>query len=158
MTPAPRRADAQPDSWTDYERKYRADQAREPAGAPKGTGGEFADEGRGGGGGRTGGGHRLGDLSRKYESGKDGPATVSTGKGDKGGVSYGTWQLATNMGQPAAFLESDGKRWAAEFGTLKPGSPEFSEKWRAIAKRQPAAFEEGNTPTSRASTGSREWT
>ena len=47
---------------------------------------------------------RIGILSEKYEGG--GPATVSTGEGDPlGGVSYGTYQLATNTGSAAAFVE-----------------------------------------------------
>lgn len=31
---------------------------------------------------------KLGDTSRKYEVGSGGPGTVSSGKGDRGGVSY----------------------------------------------------------------------
>lgn len=33
--------------------------------------------------------HRLGALSERYESGGRGAGTVSTGRGDPGGVSYG---------------------------------------------------------------------
>jgi len=36
---------------------------------------------------------RLGDLSSKYETGGNGPTTVSSGKGDAGGVSYGSYQM-----------------------------------------------------------------
>lgn len=31
---------------------------------------------------------KLGDTSKKYEVGNGGPGTVSSGKGDYGGVSY----------------------------------------------------------------------
>lgn len=127
------------------ELKYRRDQTRHPAGAPASAGGEFADEGRGrgkgGGGGGGTGSRRLGELSRGYESGREGPATVSSGKGDPGGVSYGTWQLATNRKRPEEFLETEGSRWAREFDRMRPGSPEFSERWRTIAMRDPAAFD-----------------
>src|SRR5262249_46471025 len=41
----------------------------------------------------------LGSLSEKYESGGRGPGTVSTGKGDLGGVSYGTYQLSSKVGR-----------------------------------------------------------
>ncbi|HEY0366030.1 MAG TPA: LysM domain-containing protein, partial [Pyrinomonadaceae bacterium] len=42
----------------------------------------------------------LGTLSAKYETGGRGPGTVSTGAGDPGGVSYGSYQMATKMGVP----------------------------------------------------------
>ncbi|HKG81488.1 MAG TPA: LysM domain-containing protein, partial [Pyrinomonadaceae bacterium] len=37
----------------------------------------------------------LGALSAKYETGGRGPGTVSTGAGDFGGVSYGSYQMAS---------------------------------------------------------------
>jgi LysM repeat protein len=37
----------------------------------------------------------LGTLSAKYETGGRGPGTVSTGAGDRGGVSYGSYQMAS---------------------------------------------------------------
>jgi RHS repeat-associated protein len=80
----------------------------------------------------------LGKLSEKYESA--GPGTVSTGIGDYGGVSYGSWQLATKMGSPQDFLENEGKQYKNEFGSAKPGSNEFSKIWKAIAAREPEAF------------------
>ena len=46
---------------------------------------------------------RLGMLSEKYEGG--GAGTISTGDGDSGGISYGTYQLATNTGSARAFVE-----------------------------------------------------
>ena len=39
----------------------------------------------------------LGKLSAAYESNGD-PAIVSTGEGDRGGLSYGAYQLASNCG------------------------------------------------------------
>src|SRR4026209_65745 len=50
----------------------------------------------------------LGKLSAKYETGGRGPGTVSTGAGDRGGVSYGSYQMASKMGVPAKFVKQDG--------------------------------------------------
>jgi len=90
----------------------------------------------------------LGELSARFESGGRGPGTVSTGfikvdgvlKPDPGGISYGTYQLASKRNRPQEFLESEGKPWAAEFGTNAPGTKEFSSIWRRIAAAVPAAF------------------
>lgn len=82
----------------------------------------------------------LGSLSEEYESGGRGAGTVSGGVNDPGGVSYGTYQLASKTGTCAAFVKTEGKPWAAELGAGKPGSAAFSAAWKAIAAREPAAF------------------
>src|ERR1043166_4761527 len=41
----------------------------------------------------------LGSLSAKYETGGRGPGVVSSGAGDYGGVSYGSYQMATNRSE-----------------------------------------------------------
>lgn len=84
---------------------------------------------------------RIGALSERYESGGRGPGTVSSGAGDPGGVSYGTYQLAGNMNRPQEFLANEGSRWASEFGGARPGTAAFTAAWRDIAAREPAAFE-----------------
>jgi hypothetical protein len=86
--------------------------------------------------------HRLGTLSEKYESGGRGPGTVSDGKGDPGGMSYGLFQMASKTGTVAAFLGSEGARWAAEFGKAAPGSASFTATWKAIATREAEVFAE----------------
>jgi murein DD-endopeptidase MepM/ murein hydrolase activator NlpD len=53
----------------------------------------------------------LGTLSAKYETGGRGPGTVSTGAGDPGGVSYGSYQMATKMGTVARFVAQTGFQW-----------------------------------------------
>ena len=57
----------------------------------------------------------LGRLSRSEEA-AEGPWAVSSGRTnagpDRGGVSYGSWQLATNWGRPAEFLLNEGRPWA----------------------------------------------
>ena len=86
------------------------------------------------------GAYRLGGLSEQYETGGRGPGTVSSGIDDPGGVSYGTYQLATSHGRPQEFLASEGSAWAPEFAALAPGSVAFSATWREIAAREPQAF------------------
>jgi Type VI secretion system spike protein VgrG3-like, C-terminal len=76
----------------------------------------------------------LGKLSEKYESGGRGPATVSTGKGDRGGVSYGTYQLASKVGRADEFVR---KYYSEEFKGLKGGSDEFTARWKKLAADDP---------------------
>lgn len=82
----------------------------------------------------------LGRLSARYETGGRGPGTISSGVGDPGGVSYGSYQLATNRGRPQEFLQANGRAWAAEFGGSAPATPGFNAAWTAVAKRDPDRF------------------
>lgn len=82
----------------------------------------------------------LGSLSSRYEVARDGAATVSKGKGDHGGVSYGSYQLSSNKGRPAQFLAAEGKPWADDFAGLEQGTPPFSAMWKKVAARDPVAF------------------
>lgn len=82
----------------------------------------------------------LGELSKAFETSGKGPAMVSSGVGDPGGVSYGSYQMATSRGVPKAFIETEGKHWASEFGGAAPGSAAFSAVWKTIGQREPAAF------------------
>jgi murein DD-endopeptidase MepM/ murein hydrolase activator NlpD len=84
----------------------------------------------------------LGTLSAKFETGGRGPGTVSTGKGDKGGVSYGSYQMATNTGTAKRFVTQADFPWRDEFKNLKPGTPAFSAKWKLIAKNEPEKFQD----------------
>jgi hypothetical protein len=77
-------------------------------------------------------GEPLGKLSEKYESGGRGPGTVSTGRGDPGGVSYGTYQLASKIGRADAFVK---RYYPEEFKGLKGGTPEFTAKWKELAAK-----------------------
>lgn len=86
------------------------------------------------------------DLVREYEAGAD-PASVSSGAGDLGGVSYGIYQLASNTGAVEAFRE-----WAcdypdddlANYGRLlcefEINSEEFKKIWRKIGINDPEGF------------------
>ena len=83
----------------------------------------------------------VGSLSAQYESGTRGPGTVSTGNGDIGGVSYGSYQLSTAAGRPAEFLANEGAAWSAEFAGQQPGTRAFSQTSRrgAVSPSVPAA-------------------
>lgn len=87
-------------------------------------------------------GMELGSLSAKYETGGRGCGTVSTGKGDKGGVSYGSYQMATNTGTVKKFVTQADFPWKDDFKGLQPGTPAFSAKWKLIAKNEPDKFQE----------------
>jgi hypothetical protein len=73
----------------------------------------------------------LGKTSKRSESGGNGAATISTGKGDRGGASYGTYQLASKTGTLSNFLKST--EYGKQFEGLTPGSAEFNTKWKDIA-------------------------
>lgn len=83
----------------------------------------------------------LGTLSAKYETGGRGPGTVSTGAGDPGGVSYGSYQMATKMGTVARFVAQAGFKWASDFQGLAPGTAQFTAVWKRIAAEQTADFQ-----------------
>lgn len=81
----------------------------------------------------------LGKTSQFFESGTRGAAAISTGKGDHGGASYGTYQLASAGGAKSTlnkFLAASG--YASQFAGLTPGSPEFNAKWKQIAASDPS--------------------
>ncbi|WP_221792509.1 LysM peptidoglycan-binding domain-containing protein [Aquisediminimonas sediminicola] len=92
---------------------------------------------------RTGGshvGHPLGMLSARFES-QGNVGTISSGKGDPGGISYGIYQLATKTGSAAAAVASPEFRpWARDFANLQPGTVAFGNQWKAVAARDPSAF------------------
>lgn len=83
----------------------------------------------------------LGCLSAKYETGGRGPGTVSSGAGDPGGVSYGSYQMASKMGTVKSFISQPGFPWAQDFQYLTPGTPDFSACWKRIATNQTDAFQ-----------------
>lgn len=87
-------------------------------------------------------GGKLGMVSKSEESGKGGVGTVSSGKGDNGGVSYGSHQLSSKTGSMTAFLQSkDGQPYAQQLSGLQPGSAAFSQKYKEIASSDGENFE-----------------
>src|SRR5690349_13020253 len=83
----------------------------------------------------------LGCLSAKYETGGRGPGVVSTGVGDPGGVSYGSYQMASKMGVPQRFVSQAGFPWLADFQNLTAGSADFTACWKRIAANETDAFQ-----------------
>src|SRR5688572_22504029 len=83
----------------------------------------------------------LGALSAKYETGGRGPGTVSTGSGDPGGVSYGSYQMATKMGTASRFVTQAGFPWSRDFQNLAAGTAQFTACWKRIASEQTDAFQ-----------------
>lgn len=81
---------------------------------------------------------QLGSVSEKYESGGRGDDTISTGRFDHGGASYGTYQLASKTGTLQKFLKSSG--YEKEFEGLRPGSKAFNAKWKEVAGRDGDKF------------------
>jgi len=84
----------------------------------------------------------LGRLSEKYETGGRGPSTVSTGAGDLGGVSYGSYQMTSkpNGGTVSVFVSKADFPWLDDFSGLIPGTDAFTEKWKTIATQEREAF------------------
>lgn len=82
----------------------------------------------------------LGHISKHFESGRSGPGTISSGRGDPGGKSYGCHQLASKTGTLQAYIKRS--IFAPEFAGLKPASSAFDKKWKEIAKKHPNRFAE----------------
>jgi phage-related protein len=103
-------------------------------------------------------GSQLGSLSAKYES-SGRIDTIANNKGDQGGASYGKYQIATNTGTMNSFLSYAKKQnediynkltgrdtvWGKAKGffgyDVKPGTNEFNQRWKEIAKEDPRSFE-----------------
>ena len=87
---------------------------------------------------------KLGSVSEVFESGGRGVSTISTGRGDHGGVSYGKHQLASRNGSMSRFLRSDqGAKFAEHFQGLTPGSAAFNEAYKKLASGENSkAFED----------------
>ena len=83
----------------------------------------------------------LGALSAKYETGGRGPGVVSTGAGDPGGVSYGSYQMASKMGVVQQFVGQPGFQWAKDFQNLAAGTAQFTAAWKRIAAEQTDDFQ-----------------
>ncbi|HEX3253205.1 MAG TPA: LysM domain-containing protein [Pyrinomonadaceae bacterium] len=83
----------------------------------------------------------LGILSAKYETGGRGPGTVSSGVGDPGGVSYGSYQMATKTGTAKRFVTQPDFPWLQAFQNLTPGTADFSSCWKRIATNETDAFQ-----------------
>ena len=84
----------------------------------------------------------TGWVSELYESGGRGVATVSTGKGDNGGVSYGKHQLSSLSGSMGLFLKSVYGAPFAEFKGLVPGTEKFNTVYKSVCAKRGTEFAE----------------
>jgi hypothetical protein len=83
----------------------------------------------------------IGAIAEKYESSGRGAGTISSGHGDYGGQSYGTYQLASRGGQSSTAAKyARQSKYSDEFEGLTPGTPAFNRKWREISERDPEGF------------------
>lgn len=73
----------------------------------------------------------LGMTSAIRESHGD-AGTISSGAGDNGGISYGTYQLSKDKGTLGRYL--DQSAYKKDFESLKPATLAFDIKWRNVAK------------------------
>ena len=83
-------------------------------------------------------GRRPGEESRAA-------ATVSRGVGDKGGLSYGAYQLASSKvagRQVQTFLDAEGAPWADRFAgqDAEKAGGDFGATWKSVAAEDPAGF------------------
>ena len=76
----------------------------------------------------------IGSVSGKYESGGN-PGAISSGVGDFGGKSYGTYQMSTKTGTLNDFLANS--QYGKIFSGLAVGSAAFDAKWKELAKTDP---------------------
>jgi hypothetical protein len=82
-------------------------------------------------------------LSHVSEAFGGGVGTISSGIGDKGGVSYGANQLASAKGNETLqqyLLSPENTQWAEQFAGLTPATPAFDKVWKQIAATDGTAF------------------
>jgi len=77
----------------------------------------------------------VGSLSARFESNGN-PGAI--GKDNTGGWSYGTYQLAHNNAK--SFV--DQSPYAKDFAGIPFNSQEFRDKWKEVAQKDPAGFEQ----------------
>ena len=79
---------------------------------------------------------KIGELSEKYESSGAGIGTISSGWGDPGGKSYGTYQFSSNAGSLDEFvdwLQEKGYWFGAELAKHPLTGEEFDAAWKWLA-------------------------
>lgn len=88
-------------------------------------------------------GRVLGKLSEQFEVGQRGPGTVSTGRGDAGGVSYGSYQMTSkpNGGTVKRYVSPPTFTFRDRFLGLTAGTDEFTSVWKAIAAKSRDEFQ-----------------
>lgn len=78
---------------------------------------------------------RIGFISGKYESGGYNGGSISSGRGDHGGISYGVPQFSTTTGSADSFvawLKKSNPQMGQAFGNSRAGTTEFSNAWKKV--------------------------
>jgi len=93
----------------------------------------------------------LGGVSAKYEAGGINPGKISSGAGDHGGQSYGTWQLSSAMGSVDSFINWIGAEVYvtphsdiiyANLSKYEPATAQFNLAWDNMAATYYDEFQE----------------
>lgn len=89
-------------------------------------------------------GDYVGKYVKQFESGSKGSAMISSGKGDYGGVSFGSYQFPT-YGQAQASSGSNlAKFWNQYYGNQYSSTPgdndAFKKDWTTAVEKDPAGF------------------
>lgn len=92
----------------------------------------------------------LGGLSMRQETGfapgqeARAAARVSTGAHDKGGVSYGAFQMSSNGHVPQQFMAGEGKQWSADVAGMDPSvrNGPYGQAWKTIAAQDQNFYKE----------------
>ena len=91
---------------------------------------------------------KITNVAKKYESSGN-CGTVSTGYGDLGGISYGSYQLSSNAGSVESFVEfakNYPKPELARYGMIldkyEVNSQNFINQWRELGNIDPYGFAE----------------
>lgn len=84
----------------------------------------------------------VGGQVAEFESGSGGPGTISSGAGDVGGKSYGTYQLASKTGTLEDFIKSpEAANYKEMLTKATVASTDFDDVWKQIASSDPSGFQ-----------------
>lgn len=84
-------------------------------------------------------GGALGSVAALGESGGK-LGVVSSGKGDKGGISYGKFQMSSNAGTVDKFIKES--KYGKQFAGLQVGTKEFANRWRELELSAPGFIDD----------------
>ena len=89
-------------------------------------------------------GDYVGKHVKQFESGADGPAAISSGKGDYGGVSFGSYQFPSmkkSVTTEGALPDFWNKHFAAQYPGVQPGDNQaFKDAWLDAVNKDPSGF------------------
>lgn len=85
--------------------------------------------------------YKIGEIAEKYETGGKGPGAISTDKGDPGGTSYGSYQIATKVGTMAGYLKRN-TPYTKQLNQFSVGSSGFNNTWKELAQKDPEGFKQ----------------